>query len=88
MFYGTKSLQTFGSYQTDDWLRQEGAPPFWLWLSRSDSQEKFIDELAQTGPTFQHEVEKDMYYQTQWIGKRRLDVLVYQQVLVELKAVG
>lgn len=45
-------------------------------------------EPAKTGLAFPSEVEKNIYYQEQWIGKRRLDVLVEHKVLVELKAVG
>ncbi|SHE89249.1 GxxExxY protein [Cnuella takakiae] len=51
-------------------------------------RKSLLIELAQTGLNFKSEVEKDIYYQAQWIGKRRLDVLVEQKVLVELKAVG
>lgn len=34
------------------------------------------------------EVEADVYYENQWVGTRRLDILVNEEVIVELKATG
>ena len=44
-------------------------------------------ELEKTGLHFQAEVEKDIYYNGIFIGKRRLDLIVEDKILVELKAV-
>ena len=43
-------------------------------------------ELEQSGLKLATEVEKDIYYKGQFIGKRRLDLIVEDKVLVELKA--
>jgi GxxExxY protein len=44
-------------------------------------------ELAKIGLKFKSEFEKDIYYEEVLISKRRLDLLVEDLVLVELKAV-
>ena len=43
-------------------------------------------ELERLGMNFSHEVEKDIFYEGQYIYKRRLDLIVENVVLVELKA--
>ncbi len=43
-------------------------------------------ELERSGLQFQSEVEKDIYYQGAFIGKRRLDLMIEGIVLIELKA--
>ena len=43
-------------------------------------------ELEQSRLKLATEVEKDIYYKGQFIGKRRLDLIVEDKVLVELKA--
>ena len=44
-------------------------------------------ELAENGLKFESEVERDVYYKGQFIGKRRLDIIVEDKVLIELKAI-
>lgn len=44
-------------------------------------------ELEKVGLRYQPEVEKEIFYQGHCIGKRRLDLMVENCVLVELKAV-
>jgi len=34
------------------------------------------------------EVESDVYYEQQWVGTRRLDLLINKEILIELKAVS
>lgn len=43
-------------------------------------------ELKKSGLAFQTEIEKEIYYNNQLIGKRRLDLIIEGKVLVELKA--
>lgn len=47
-----------------------------------------IIELEKLGLRCNAEIEKDIYYQNILISKRRLDLLVEEKVLVELKAIG
>ena len=44
-------------------------------------------EMAEQGLTFQRELEMQIYYRAQEIGTRRVDFLVEDKVMVELKAV-
>jgi GxxExxY protein len=45
-------------------------------------------ELEKEGMSYGVEIEKDIYYHENFIGKRRLDIVVENKVLLELKAVG
>ncbi len=47
-----------------------------------------IIELEKQGLCFKSEVEKDIYYQNKFIGKRRLDLIIEDKVLIELKAIN
>lgn len=44
-------------------------------------------ELKKAGLSFQQESERDIVYNGQVIGKRRLDLVIENKVLVELKAI-
>ena len=44
-------------------------------------------ELGKSGLRYDAEVEKEIYYQETFIGKRRLDLIVEDKVLIELKAI-
>jgi GxxExxY protein len=56
----------------------------------------FLSQIAQIlndfterlGLKCRAEVEKDIYYEENFIGKRRLDLIVEDKVLVELKAIS
>jgi GxxExxY protein len=45
-------------------------------------------EFDKVGLRYNNEVEKDIWYHNQLIGKRRLDLIVEEKVLIELKAVA
>jgi GxxExxY protein len=45
-------------------------------------------ELEKSGLIFKAEMEKDIYYESVFLGKKRLDVIIEDKVLVELKAVS
>jgi GxxExxY protein len=45
-------------------------------------------ELENSGMHFKSEIEKDIYYQDKFIGKRRLDLIINDKVLIELKAIS
>jgi len=51
-------------------------------------QRALIIELEQLGLKCRAEVEKDIYYEEYFIGKRRLDLIVADKILVELKAIS
>lgn len=51
-------------------------------------QRALIYELEKMSLKCQAEVEKDIYYEEHFIGKRRLDLMVENAVLVELKAIS
>jgi GxxExxY protein len=51
-------------------------------------QRALIIELEKLGLKCNSEVEKDIYYEEHFIGKRRLDLIVEDKVLVELKAIS
>lgn len=51
-------------------------------------QRALIIELEKLGLKCRAEVEKDIYYEGYFIAKRRLDLLVEDKVLVELKAIS
>ena len=44
-------------------------------------------ELQKTSLTYNSEIEREIFYEERIIGKRRLDLLVENDILVELKAV-
>ena len=45
-------------------------------------------ELKNAGLNYKTEVEKDIFYQECFIGKRRLDMIIEDKILVELKAIS
>jgi GxxExxY protein len=45
-------------------------------------------ELEKEGINFKSEVEKNIYYEGYFIGKRRLELVVEDKILVELKAIS
>jgi GxxExxY protein len=45
-------------------------------------------ELGRAGFNCKAEVEKDVYYEEIFVGNRRLDIIVEDKVLVELKAIS
>jgi len=45
-------------------------------------------ELEKTRLTYSSETEREIFYEDRFIGKRRLDLLVENNILVELKAVA
>ena len=45
-------------------------------------------ELTETGISYQRELEVPIYYRDRQIGTRRVDFLVQEKVLVELKAIS
>ena len=49
-------------------------------------QRAIVIELAKQGLSFQRELEMQIYYDGQEIGTRRVDFLVEDKVMVELKA--
>jgi len=50
-------------------------------------QKALMLELSKLDINFRQEVEKDIFYECQWIYKRRLDLVVENLVLLELKAI-
>lgn len=51
-------------------------------------QKALAIELKDAGIQFEREVEMDIYYRNQYIGKRRADFLVEDNIIIELKAVS
>lgn len=51
-------------------------------------QRALLIELEKTGLKCKAEVQKDIYYEDRYVGNRRLDVIVEDKVLVELKAIS
>jgi GxxExxY protein len=51
-------------------------------------QKALAIELKDAGIPFKREVEMDIYYRNQYIGKRRADFLVEDNIIIELKAVS
>jgi len=49
-------------------------------------QNALIIELKKENLFVEFEIEADVYYEMQWVGSRRLDLLVEKKVLIELKA--
>ena len=47
-----------------------------------------IIEMRDSGLSFEVEVERPVYFKDQIVGKRRLDLIVGDKVLIELKAVS
>jgi GxxExxY protein len=45
-------------------------------------------ELENNRLHFKSEIEKDIYYLDRFIGKRRLDLIINDKVLIELKAIN
>jgi GxxExxY protein len=44
-------------------------------------------EMARTNLSYQREMEMDIYYRNQYVGRRRVDFFVEDKIMVELKAV-
>ena len=51
-------------------------------------QRSLLLELRKLGFKCGSEVEKEVYYQDQLVGKRKIDLIVEEKVLIELKAVS
>jgi len=51
-------------------------------------QRSLLIELEKTGLQCKAEVDKDVYYEEVFVGKRKLDLIVEEIVLVELKALS
>jgi GxxExxY protein len=51
-------------------------------------QRSLMMEFEKVGLRYKTEVEKDIYYNGAFVGKRRLDLIVEEKVLIELKAVA
>lgn len=51
-------------------------------------QRALIIELDTIRLKYKSEIERDIYYEGHFIGKRRLDLIVEEQVLIELKAIS
>jgi GxxExxY protein len=66
----------------------EGAPIFGLGFPEAIYRRALIIELERTGLKCRAEVERDVYYEAHFIGKRRLDLIVEDKVLVEIKALS
>src|SRR6185369_14551756 len=49
---------------------------------------RLMIELQKTSLTYKSEIEREIFYEERIIGKRRLDLLVENDILVELKAVA
>ena len=45
-------------------------------------------ELEKNRLSYQSEIDKDIYYEGRFIGKRRLDLIIDDKILVELKAIS
>ena len=51
-------------------------------------QKCLIVEMEKVGLRYEKEIEKEIWYENLLIGKRRLDLIVEDKVLVELKAIS
>ena len=51
-------------------------------------QRSLMMEFEKVGLRYKTEVEKDIYYNGAFVGKRRLDLIVEEKILIELKAVA
>ncbi len=69
-------------------MRDEGAPAFWTWFSRMHLSKMPCNGVGKEGLICKTEECKDIYYAGKFVGSRRLDLLVEDKVLVELKAVA
>jgi GxxExxY protein len=49
-------------------------------------QRSLLIELEKAGLKCKAEVEEDVYYQDAFVGKRKLDIIVEERILLELKA--
>ena len=51
-------------------------------------QRSLLLELEKAGIKCRAEIEKDVYYEGAFVGKRRLDIVVEENILLELKAIA
>jgi GxxExxY protein len=51
-------------------------------------QRSLLLELEKAGVKCRAEIEKDVYYEDAFVGKRRLDIVVEDNILLELKAIA
>lgn len=61
---------------------------FGLGFPEAIYKRSLLIELQNAGLLYQSEIEKDIFYRGHFIGKRRLDIIVEEKVLIELKAIS
>ena len=69
-------------------MRHEDTPPYWTWFFGNNLLKGLLIELEKTVLALKSEVGKDIHYECQLVGKRRLDVSIDDKVLIELKAIS
>ena len=61
---------------------------FGLGFPEAIYKRSLLIELDKNRLNYRTEVEKDIYYEGNFIGKRRLDLIIEDKVLIELKAIS
>lgn len=67
-------------------MRDESACCVGQWISGSYLSESLAIEMEKQGLRFERELEMPLYYDEKPIGSRRVDFLIEEKVMVELKA--
>ena len=65
----------------------EGTFNFGKWISEVIYQRRMVVEMGKQGLLFARELEMTIYYENVEVGTRRVDFLVENKILVELKAI-
>ncbi|RYF87315.1 MAG: GxxExxY protein [Chitinophagaceae bacterium] len=61
---------------------------FGLGFPEAIYKRSLLIELDKNRLNYRSEVEKDIYYEGNFIGKRRLDLIIEEKVLIEIKAIS
>ncbi len=69
-------------------MRYEGAFAFWKGFPGIVFKRALVIELKGAVLLFESEAEREIYYQQHLIAKRRLDLIVENKILVEIKAIA
>ena len=83
-----RRIQIFRYYREDNWVRHEGSSADEEWLQELIYQRCLIIEFRKITLSFLNEVELPIFYDNIDVGKRRVDFLVENKVIIEIKAVS
>ena len=83
-----RRIQIFRYYREDNWVRHEGSSQMRNGFQELIYQRCLIIEFRKIALSFLSEIELPIFYDDIKVGKRRVDFLVENKVIIEIKAVS